>query len=283
MVRISITAPLPLMDFAKEARYKSVKLSPDGKHFAAAAPHGDQTMLVIIKRDTMELVYAYRFAKNEHVAQYYWANNERLIFTRNIRRGYRESPVSYGQIYAGNIDGSKKSIIFGFLGGKNQKGTRLNSRQGAERAWGNILHTLPDDPEHIIISAKSWSQKADSPVRIIKLNIYTSKKTLITSTPFGLMNVILNSKGLPVIANGRDRRGVDRTFFYKEKKWVEIDENDELINFEPVSTNRQGTKLYLTSHLKGKTQALYEYDLSTKEIEIKFHHQTSNIRHSKIY
>ncbi|MBV1908703.1 MAG: hypothetical protein KUG78_05240 [Kangiellaceae bacterium] len=200
-----ISVPEPLENFSKETQYKSIKLSPDGKHYAAEVPYGDQTMLVVINRASMKSIHAFRFLKDEHMDQYYWANNYRLVFTRYIRREYREAPTTMGQIFAGNIDGSWKSIIFG---GKNTKGTRLNRSQGSERAWGRILHLLPDDPEHIVLEARSFEQKVDSPVRLLKLNINNSKKRLISKTPFGLMDIVLTKQGLPFIESGRDARGV---------------------------------------------------------------------------
>ena len=276
-ISVSLSAPLATIDFARDAEYKSVKLSPDGKHFAAAVPHNGQTMLVIIKRKTMDVINAFRFLKNEHVSEYHWVSNKRIVFKRELKNGSKELPISYGLIYAGNIDGTKKKIIFGYQAGHVQKGTRLHSRNRADRAWGNILHMLPDDPDHIIIEARSWDQRVDSPVRILKLNVQNGKKTPITKTPFGLMQVILNSLGVPVIADGRDTNGEERMFFYQNKKWEEITKDNEITNFEPVAINKNGSKLYLTSHLNGKTQALYEYDMKSKKIDILHNHETSDI------
>ncbi|TQV88415.1 alpha/beta hydrolase family protein [Aliikangiella coralliicola] len=268
--------PIPLSYFAKDAEFDSIKLSPDGKHFAAAAPYRDQTVLVVIDRESMKPVNFFRFKKNEHVDDYYWANNERLVFTRVIKRGWAEQPSSYGQIFAGNFDGSKKAIIFGYQAGTG-KASRVSRRKGAVRAFGEILHMLPDDPEHIIISSQHMDNDQDASKRIVKLNIYTSRRHLITRTPFGNMRVILNAEGVPVTANGHDKDGRERLFFFRDGNWDEVSQDEELNNYNPVSVSKDGRKLYLSSYLNGKTEALFEYDFKTKAIDKIFHHETADV------
>ena len=269
--------PLPLDFFTKKSSYKSIKLSPDGKHFAAAVPIGDQTSLVILNREAMKPTYIYRFGSNEHVDEYYWVNNERLVFTRNIQEVWREQPVSYGQIYAGNIDGTEKAVIFGFQGGNNQTASRTRKNSGADRSWGDILHTLPDEPNHIIISARRMDNKYDSPVRIIKLNVYNSRKKVIARTPLGNMNVFLDSNGKPVIARGTDSRGKQRQYLYNEREWQEIKKDDLLSQYDAVSVNSAGTKLYLLGYPEGKTESLYEYEISSKKLTKIFQHPISDM------
>ncbi len=269
--------PLSLKAFAKQSEFVDLKLSPDGKYFAAAVPQGDKTGLVIIRRATMEPTYVYQFARNEHVDRYEWANNERLVFTRYIKRDEDERPFNRGQIYAGNFDGSKKAVIFGYLGGKTQSGTRLNKNRGAERSFGEILHMLPDDPKHIIIAARQMTNDYDSSVRILKLNIYTYKKSLIARTPLGNMRVILNSQGEPVFSRGRDVRGEMRQFLYKNNSWEEIKEDNPLHQYRIVSTDKSGSKLYLLSYFDSKTESLFEYDLSNQKISKIYQHPTVDI------
>ncbi len=273
---VAIAEPLSLELFAKKAQYNSIKISPDGKHFAAAAPYKDQTILVIINRESMKPVYAFRFSKNEHVDEYYWANNERVVFTRILRKGWAEAPISYRQIFAGNIDGSKQAIIFGYSGGKSQTGSRLGKNKGPDRAWGEILHLLPEDPKHIIISARAMDNSFDSPYRLIKLNIYNSRKKEITRTPFGNLRVMFNTKGIPVIATGHDSKGIYKSFGYVDDDWIEITSENLLANFTPISINKAGDKLYLSTHINSKTSSIFEYDIESTKMELIFNHKSAD-------
>jgi len=213
-VTASVAAkPLPLLTFAKKTEFEMIKISPDGKHLAAKVPTGNKTVLVILETDSKKSVGVFEFGPNQHINEFAWVNNERLIYTRNIKEAWQEESVTYGQIYSGNIDGTKNIIAFGYEGGRKQVQSRLNRHQGPENSWGKIVHMLPDDPKHILIEARSMFNDYDTSVRIVKLDVYRAKKKEIAKTPFGNMNVIYNSVGKPVVAGGRDPRGNIRHFF----------------------------------------------------------------------
>ena len=268
--------PLPLMTFAKHAEYEAVKLSPDGKHYAAKVPKGNETVLIIIKRDTNKPVGIFRFGPNQHVNEFYWVNNERMVYTRNIKESWQEQSTSYRQIYSGNIDGSKNLIAFGYKGGR-QEGNPTARHQGPEDSWGRIVNLLPDDPKHILIEARSMYNDMDAAIRIIRLNVYSTKKRLITRTPFGNMKVLYNSKGTPISADGTDAKGNEKTFFYSDSEWIEISDNKNIQEMTPHAVNKSGTKLYLAYQQDNKTDVLYEYTFATKKLTPIFHHKTSDI------
>ncbi len=274
---LTFAEPIPLENFAKHASYNSIKISPDGKHFAAAAPFEDQTILVIINRETMKPTYAFKFQQNQHVNDYHWANNERLVFNRLVRKSIAEQPSFYGQIFAANLDGSKQEIIFGYSGGKAQTGGRTGRNRGPDRAWGDFLHMLPDDPKNIIISARGMGTDADVPYRIVKLNIYNSRKVEITRTPLGNVSVMFNAKGELILSSGLDVKGNDRAFFYENDDWVEIGEDDALADYNVFSINKQSSKLYLSAFENKGTESIYEYDLESKKITKIFNHKTSDV------
>ncbi len=268
--------PLPLKTFAKHAEYEAVKLSPDGKHYAAKVPKGNETVLIIIKRDTNKPVGIFRFGPNQHVNEFYWVNNERMVYTRNIKESWQEQSTSYRQIYSGNIDGSKNLIAFGYKGGR-QEGNPTARHQGPEDSWGRIVNLLPDDPKHILIEARSMYNDMDAAIRIIRLNVYSTKKRLITRTPFGNMKVLYNSKGTPISADGTDAKGNEKTFFYSDSEWIEISDNKNIQEMTPHAVNKSGTKLYLAYQQDNKTDVLYEYTFATKKLTPIFHHKTSDI------
>ncbi len=266
------TQPLPVSVFAKKAQYNDIKISPDGRHFAASAPKGERTGLVIINRKDMKITYAYFFSENEHVDQFFWANNERVVFTKIFRQPWSELPYTDGQIYAGNVDGSKRAIIFGYQAGGTKVGASYMGNSGPQSAVGKVVNLLPEDKDHILITARSFHSDLDSPVEILKVNVYSSRKKRVARTPFGNMNVIFDVKGKPVIATGIDHSGESRKFFFKKRSWQEIKAGHPIKEYEPVMVNKAGDTLYLTHYPNDMTRALFKYDLKSQSVSKVFQH-----------
>jgi len=279
LAQSTFAAKLPLSTFAKSTQYTDVKLSPDGKYLAAKAPLNNQTVLAIIERATLQIKQVYRYVENEHIDEFYWVNNERLVFTRYLKEPWAEQPVSYRQIYAGNFDGSRQDIIFGYQSSKGNSQTLalLNQNRGALRAWGEIVHLLPDDPDHILVSAQHMGDDFDAPRKIYRINVYTHKRRLITKTPLGNMKIIFNAEGKPVAGRGIDVNGVSRQYLYTDGEWVQVTEGHELKNYTPISVSKDGKKLYLTAYINGATEALYQYDFKSEKIEKLYQHPDTDI------
>ncbi|MCO7226960.1 hypothetical protein [Pleionea sp. CnH1-48] len=121
-----VAKPLSLQHFAKFPAYNQIKLSPDGKHIAATAPYQDQTILVILDAEKLKVKHAFGLKSNEHIKRFYWVSNKRVIFTHNYKEGYLDIPVTDGQIFAGDIEGTNQRIIFSHES-SNATG-RLNSK-----------------------------------------------------------------------------------------------------------------------------------------------------------
>ncbi|TQV73908.1 S9 family peptidase [Aliikangiella marina] len=267
--------PLPLSYFAKDAQFRNIKLSPDGKHFAATFPRKDSTALAIINRETMKPVRDFDFGQGEHIEQFYWLNNERVIFTRSIDSQRFAAGRSMGDIYGINIDGSRRGAIFGYDANKSGK---ISNRKGNDLASARIMHLLPDDPKHILIMSYSFFRRdMDSPTKIIKLNAYTGRKKTVATTPFGNMRVVVNAQGEPVISSGVDIEGKDRMFWFNDGEWNEIAEDEKLSSFEPLFVDQKSENLYLSTHPNNGTQALYQYNMQTKKISKVFQNEKTDI------
>ncbi len=263
---------LPIDYFAKQSQFSSIKLSPDGKHIAAIVPKGNTSNLVVINRKSMKSIIAYGFGNLEYVGSFYWVNNQRLIYTKSYQESYQEKKVSRGEIYAANIDGSKRLQLFGYTATKS----KIKSKR-AMRAFGKIMHLLPNDPDHILISAKKWDNDYDTPFILYKVNINNQKRSLISKTPLGNIKLILDGNGAPVIASGKDREGKSHKYLYLNKTWQELDKKDPLNKYSLLSVNSDASKLYLKRSIKSHTEGLYEYDFKNKKISLLFNHPVVDI------
>ena len=270
----SFSAPLPLEHFTKASIFNNILLSPDGKFFAASVPKENTTALVVIDRNKMKIVKAFGFGRDEHVGVFSWANNSRLIYTKVYQLDDQERKSNRGEIFAVNIDGSAHMQIFGYSDNKSK-----NKQKKGLKAHAKILNLLPNDPKHVLLLTRKWQSDHDDPMKLFKVNIYNKKRTLINKTPLGNMKIVTNGQGDLVIASGKDRNGKKVKYLFKQNQWQEINKDEPLIRYTPISVNRDGTKLYLTkTKAKGGTQALYQYNFKSKEILLLFNHPIVDIK-----
>ncbi|MGI2259062.1 prolyl oligopeptidase family serine peptidase [Shewanella sp. GXUN23E] len=262
---------LPLDYFATPAQFSSIKLSPGGDYFAATVPKDDTNVLVVINRSNNKRLIAYGFGQDEYVGDFYWANNERLIYTRVYQTQGYERKAYKGEIYAANIDGSKREQLFGY-----SKKDKFSSR-GGDKAHGYIVSMLPGDDEHILVRASKWNTDRDAPDMLYRVNIYNQRKTRIAQTPVGNISVVTNSDGIPVIAKGKDRDGKTKRFTFADGQWQEIGKDDPLYGYSYLSLSQDGRLLYLSKSVNDGTTGLFQYDFVSRKITPLFQHPEFDI------
>ncbi|ACA85139.1 S9 family peptidase [Shewanella woodyi] len=268
---------LPLEYFAKPAQFTSIKLSPNGKYFAATVPKENTNALIVVERKSNKRLIAYGFGHNEYIGDFYWGNNERLVYTKSYKKQGYERKGYKGEIFAANIDGSKRTQLYGFSKseGSSKRG-EIASKRG-ERAWGYIVQMLTNDDKHILIRSSKWNTDRDAPDKLYKINIYNQKRTRIATTPLGNISVVTNSDGIPVIAKGKDRKGKTKRFTYKNGDWQEITKDSPLSGYSYKSLSNDGKLLYMSKAVKGETSGLYEYNFETKKVKLLFNHPVVDI------
>jgi len=263
---------LPLEAFAKQAQFKSIKLSSDGKHFAATVPLVDRTNLVIIDKKNMQVKSSFTFGKNEHIGKFYWATNQRFVYSKSYKTPSREIKWTKGELFAANIDGSNRIQLIGKTATKSR-----NPNKKPLNASAKIEHLLPNDPNNIVISVKKVGNDYDDPFKLFKININTKARTLITKSPLGNMKITVNDQGEPLFAKGKNRKGETKRYIYKETVWQELAESSELEGYSLLPQSNDPTKAYVKKSLKGKTSSLFQYDLETKKLKLLFNHPIVDI------
>lgn len=260
------TEVLPVEYFTKQSNFSSIKLSPDGLYFAATVPKQNKTNLVIVDRKKMKPTMSFTFGKNEHIGKFYWASNTRLIYSKVYQKNDRETKTNKGELFAANVDGTEQLQIFGSSDSKS----KLRSKRGLD-ATAKIVHMLPNDANHILIKSSKRGSDYDEPVKVYKLNINNKKRSLVTKTPLGSMRIVFNIDGTPVIASGKNRKGKLIKYLYQDDTWQQIAKDNPLTQYSAISVNADQSKLYLSKTAKKSgTQALYEYDFSSKKITLLF-------------
>lgn len=148
-------------------QFREVRLSPTGEYLAATVPDGEQTGVVVLDlRDpaNVHVSAAFRINQFENAGSLLWANDDRLIFTSERQEGTLARPTPTGRIYAINADGTRGGQIYGSRGDMSMF------------RFATILHRLPADPNHVLIS--DWAPGRGNRPLARRLNVYTQDRTI---------------------------------------------------------------------------------------------------------
>ena len=155
---LAMAREVPIQDFFKDPEFTAISLSPDGKHMAVSVPQADRTVLAVLRVEDQGLVGKWDFGADRHFRQVTWVNNERLLFVVTFKTGKFDFEVGKGDMYASNIDGTK----------------RIDIPNGN---YFEIVNLLPEDPSNILV------QRSVENAFLYKLNVYNGKTSTVASAP----------------------------------------------------------------------------------------------------
>jgi dipeptidyl aminopeptidase/acylaminoacyl peptidase len=146
--------PVPLADLARHMQYDAVKISPDGRYVAATAVVQGQTVLALVRLADMkgQLV---RPRDEDAVTDFWWASPSRVVYTVGMRVGGYDAPLATGELFGVNADGTGAETLYGFRKTGMSTGS-LIQRATSTRGTAEFIAAIPDDPNHILVSASLW-------------------------------------------------------------------------------------------------------------------------------
>jgi len=103
--------------FSPQRAYEQANLSPDGLHLAVLSRQNGQASLLIFQIDTMTAVAALSTENQQDILRFWWANNERVIVNLSLRNSIVDYPLLTGELYALNVDNTRKFAVAGFGAG----------------------------------------------------------------------------------------------------------------------------------------------------------------------
>ncbi len=247
---------LPLENFVRHGDYLNIKISPDGKHLAARIRHGETVKLLFIRLEDRQTTGGISPGKNNEIHSVTWVTNDRVVFQLAQKTFYLDRPLPTGELYAVNIDGSQREIIYGARAGINNSGARSYKKESS-KASHEILSLLEQDRKKILIIEYPWSQtgryqyadKRDRRPIISELNIYNGKKTRIESLPYNGASALATRDGrIHFISWNDENSDMHAGYRASEKEeWKEVAITFEFNDaFLPLAINQDATIAYFT-------------------------------------
>lgn len=188
---------VPTRDFFKDPEFNTVALSPDGKHIALTVPEADRTLLAVLETDTNKIVGKWDYGQNRHIRNVIWANNERLLFRVGLKLGKFDYEVGKADLYASNIDGTK----------------RIDIPNGSTY---QIVDMTRDDPRTMLVSRSVES------TYLSKLDVYTGRVSTVSTAKVDGGTFVVDHAGNPRYAFGLMKDGSQITLARNGDIWEEV-------------------------------------------------------------
>lgn len=126
---------IPTRNFVANSVFTDMKISPDGSHVAFTYDEDAQRKLGIINLTDEVVTASFGLGENQFVTDFWWASNERIVMSVARVTGYLDTMYTPARLYASNVDGRRRQQLL-----------------DSSSASFEVLHPLPDDPDHILIA-----------------------------------------------------------------------------------------------------------------------------------
>ncbi|MBF6023878.1 alpha/beta hydrolase family protein [Lysobacter niastensis] len=240
-----------LAPYLRKDGYERIKISPDGKHYAATVPLEDRTVLIIMRRADKKVITKATGVKDSMVADFWWANDERVVIAMAQQLGSRDdTPYRTGELYGLGIGGERAKVLVGY---EDDPGLVDTYGNVGNRDYADFIGRMPGDPRSVLIAVSDFS--ANPQTRVEKLDVYTGRRTVVTIAPVRRADFVADGKGEVRLAEGA---GDDNYFklYYRENDdadWTLVNDQKASGHYEsPLGFSADGVTAYLqVSHQQG--------------------------------
>ncbi len=247
--------PVPLAEFARHQQFKQVKISPDGKHLAASSVIDGKVVLSIIdlEKNTGLTV---RPRDEDEVYRFWWVSNERIVYSVAQHVGNLEVPASTGELFAVNVDGKRRDVLFGYRASDSASGSTGShiQKKQSEYASAWMLDDLRDDDDNALITVQRWNwshvataggESLHAEVR--RIDVRTGKNRSVATAPLANVQFLTDHNGEVRFAAGLDNKQKQKVYYREgdDKEWIVV--LDETVTGDavwPIKFNRSGKGVY---------------------------------------
>ncbi|WP_334019744.1 alpha/beta hydrolase family protein [Alteromonas sp. S015] len=279
--------PLPLEYFIKHGDYLNLSLAPDGKHIAARVQYDGRVYLAILQTEDMKAVGGIRPADKDIIHTVNWVTNERILYEYAEKQTNLDSPVPTGELYAMNIDGSQRELLYGYRASDSRADSRLSNKDST-LASQEILSFLDDDDRNILIAEYPWSRVGNTYYNdhkraptISKLDIFTGKKRKVEVLPHGYSRALASKSGEVRFMSWVDENNNGYSAYRKDNdsEWISLEKVfGEVEGLFPQGSSDDNKFVYLSGrHGPEEIYTLYSLNLETGEYKRIFADHTTDI------
>lgn len=257
-------------DLARHMQYSQVKISDDGHYLAATSVVNGKPLLALINLATLKGAVIQPREGNQ-VADFWWANDHRVIYTEGTKVSGFDRPFSTGEIFGVNADGTGAGLLFGYRAGSGDRSATHIQHRESERASGKLIATLRDDENHVLIGVEPWDTGADGAFTdVYKMDVRDGNKYKVTTSPVRNGSFVVDHHGVVRFAMGVDSHDYPQVFYREgdSKPWTLLFQGDSDHNTPyPMAFARDDSHVYMSCPQADKVSALCPWDVATQTVQ----------------
>jgi dipeptidyl aminopeptidase/acylaminoacyl peptidase len=200
--------------FLRRDTIGTVKISPSGAYYAATVALDDRTILVISRRSDRKLTAKAGGGEHSDVANFWWVNDERVVIAMAEKTSALERPVATGELYAINADGSGAKKLFAATDSDDQGA--LTSLHGTHYRFAELIDTLPQDDEHILVAITTFT--VNPVTRVARMDARNGRTTPVANAPLRRARFVADAQGRVRFAEGSDNENFSHLLYRDDDK-----------------------------------------------------------------
>lgn len=237
---------VPLGDFFKDPEFTSVSLSPSGEYITVSVPQGDRTVLAAFRVADMSLVGKWDYGEKKHIDSVMWVNDERFFMFVSRKVGRYDFNVGTPDVYASNIDGTRRADI-------PNGGTY------------SVVSLTREDPKTILVARASGFGSTV----LYKMNVYDGEVRTVVSAPVYSGRYVVGSDGEPRYIVGKQEDQSDVTLRRDGDSWATIHtSNIKGTERTPVALDGDGKYVIFEYSDSGEVARVVRVDAETNKSEV---------------
>jgi len=267
-------AQIPVETFFTYAKVSAAKISPDGKYLAMAMANEktglEKNIFVIISLKDMKAQARIDMVGDESVANFWWANDERVLVSAETKTGSLDIPVGDGKLYAINVDGTKSKRLLPYNPNDDQDSHMHQSVSSVVYFADLLWRNAEKDPKHVIFQGYAYegSRYGQQP-KAYQLDIYTGaiRQVAIGNEVGG--SLVTDHGGAARITYGSDENGHAVLYYRSDGEtlnWKNLsslvyrNEDPASVESRPVGFAADDKQFYVLARTKDSTLGLYLVD-----------------------
>ena len=193
----AVAAPIPVGDFFRDAKFTSVSLSPTGEYITVSVLQGDRTVLAAFRVSDMSLLSKWDYGAKNHIDRVDWVADDRLFLYVSKKVGRFDSRVGQADVYASNVDGTKRADI-----------PNGGTYSIVDKTW--------DDPSSVLV------ERSYDSAFLSRLNVYDGRVSTVANAPLRFGSFVLDNDGKVRYAVGAEESGERVTLRRNGESWTEV-------------------------------------------------------------